>query len=121
MTENPLAGGNGDGSFDFEMEEPSFDDFGAAVEDDVDDDFHDDTTAIFDSIDTSGNGVVSFEEFAEWSREMQPGPVQSRIRVPLFATRTLKMPRLRSIPGHAIAVAIEVKSGLRATAGGKGA
>ena len=82
MTENPLAGGNGDGSFDFEMEEPSFHDFGAAVEDDVDDDFHDDTTAIFDSIDTSGNGVVSFEEFAEWSREMQPGPVQEQNPAP---------------------------------------
>ena len=34
----------------------------------------DDTAAIFDSIDASGNGVVSFDEFAEWSREMHPGP-----------------------------------------------
>ena len=46
-------------------------------------------------------------------------PVQSKIRVPLFASRTL-LKYHRSIPGHAIAAGRELKSSLWATTGGKG-
>ena len=45
----------------------------AAVEDDVDDDLDDlvsVTADIFRAIDTSNNGIISFEEFADWSRQV---------------------------------------------------
>ena len=42
-----------------------------------------------------------------------------KIRVPLFATRSLFLKCHRSIPGHAIAVVREIKSSLWDTAGGK--
>ena len=44
-------------------------------------------------------------------------PVQRKIRVPLFAARTLNA--TKPIPGHSVAAVRERKSSLWATAGGK--